>query len=245
LLEAKDAAEQANRAKSEFLSRMSHELRTPLNAILGFAQLMNTDPEAPLAPRQQEDMQHILKAGWHLLGLINDVLDLARVESGRLQLNMDAIDLGVVVRECSGLISPLAVKRGVRVIDSGGADEAHWVEADPMRLKQVLLNLMSNAVKFNSEQGSVTMTYKLAGNGMLRIGVVDTGPGIAPELQSQLFQPFARLDADNKCIDGTGIGLAISKRMVELMGGRIGVESEPGHGSEFWIELRLAQPRPV
>jgi len=245
LLEAKDAAEQASHAKSEFLARMSHELRTPLNAILGFAQLMNTDPEAPLAPRQQEDMQHILKAGWHLLALINDVLDLARIESGRLQISMASIDLGVVVRECSGLISPLAVKRGVRVIDSAGANESHWVEADPMRLKQVLLNLMSNAVKFNSEQGSVTLTYKLGGNGMLRIGVLDTGPGIAPELQSQLFQPFARLDADKKGIDGTGIGLAISKRMVELMGGSIGVESAPGHGSEFWIELPVAQSRPA
>lgn len=245
LLEAKDAAEQASHAKSEFLSRMSHELRTPLNAILGFAQLMNTDPEAPLAPRQQEDMQHILKAGWHLLELINDVLDLARIESGRMQLDMASLDLGMVVRECSGLISPLAVKRGVQVIDSAGADEPHWVEADQMRLKQVLLNLMSNAVKFNSEQGSVTLVYRATDDGMLRIGVVDTGPGIAPELQSQLFQPFARLDADKKGVDGTGIGLAISKRMVELMGGRIGVASEPGHGSEFWIELRVAQSRPA
>jgi PAS domain S-box-containing protein len=245
LLEAKDVAEQASHAKSEFLSRMSHELRTPLNAILGFAQLMNTDPEAPLAPRQQEDMQHILKAGWHLLGLINDVLDLARVESGKLQLNMASLDLSVVVRECSGLISPLAAKRGVRVIDSAAANEAHWVEADHMRVKQVLLNLMSNAVKFNSEQGSVTLSYQRTDDGMLRISVVDTGPGIAPELQNQLFEPFARLDADKKGIDGTGIGLAIAKRMVELMGGRIGVQSEPGQGSEFWIELRVAQSRPA
>jgi PAS domain S-box-containing protein len=237
LIRAKEAAEQASRAKSEFLSRMSHELRTPLNAIIGFAQLMENDPDERLGPSQKESTGHILRAGWHLLELINEVLDLSRIEAGKMQLAMESIDLASLVDECLGLISPLAAERGVKVAHETASPRLCPVHGDRIRLKQVVLNLMSNGVKYNREGGVVTLACQTLPDGMLRVSVADTGDGIPPDRLDQLFKPFSRLDADKTGIEGTGAGLAIIKRLVELMGGRVGVDSVMGRGSVFWVDL--------
>ncbi len=240
LLKAKEAAEQASRAKSEFLSRMTHELRTPLNAVLGFAQIMESDPQEPPSAGQKDNLGYIISAGWHLLGLINEVLDLSRIEAGRLEMKPECIELRPLIEESLALVTPMAAKRKIGVADLVTSNCHYWVMADPIRLKQVLTNLLSNAVKFNREQGTITLECRETPEGRLRLGVSDTGAGIPPERLGDLFSPFSRLDADRKGIDGTGIGLAVSKRMMELMGGRIGVDSTPGEGSTFWLELPLA-----
>lgn len=237
LTEAKDAAEQANRAKSEFLSHMSHELRTPLNAVLGFGQLLESDPDEPLTPSQHENIRHILDAGWHLLELVNEVLDLSRIEAGKMALAIGNLDLGAVLGECVDLVSPLAEKRGIG-IDKSEACSIYFVAGDKTRLKQVLLNLLSNAVKYNRVHGAITLDCREMPNDAVRLSVSDTGLGIPAEKMAQLFQPFSRLDADKTDIQGAGVGLVISKRLIELMGGSIGVDSVPGKGSTFWIELR-------
>ncbi len=234
---AKEAAEQASRAKSEFLSRMSHELRTPLNAILGFAQLLEMDS---LAPEQRESVQHILKGGQHLLDLINEVLDIARIETGRVALSSEPIPIRDVVRESLELIAPLAAQRHIRITGSAQVHPGH-VLADRQRLKQVLLNLLSNAVKYNRQGGSVTLICEDTPQERLRIKVHDTGAGIAADKVARLFIPFDRLGIERTGVDGTGIGLALSKRLVELMDGEIGVESEVGRGSTFWVEFPLVE----
>lgn len=241
LLRAMELAERANRAKSDFLSRMSHELRTPMNAILGFAQLLESDPLEPLSSGQRENVEQILLAGWHLLELINEVLDLSRIEAGKLQLVLESVDIAELAMECRGLIAPMAAQRGITVLDQSFELELPRVYADRTRLKQVLLNLLSNAVKYNRENGTITLTYREMPDNRLRVAVSDTGEGIPEQQLSALFESFNRLGAEDTGVEGTGIGLVITKHLVELMGGAIGVESRPGEGSTFWIEL-VANP---
>jgi CheY-like chemotaxis protein/two-component sensor histidine kinase len=219
---------------------MSHELRTPLNAILGFGQLLQIDG---LEPKHREDVDQIVKAGRHLLDLINEVLDIARVEAGRLTLSLEPVAIDDAIREAVELIQPLAVERGLsmEVPDSEGL----YVHADRQRLKQVLLNLLSNAVKYNVEQGTVTVEGRRAEGGRISITVTDTGVGIPAERVAQLFEPFDRLDADKRGVTGTGLGLALSKALVEAMGGSISVTSEVGKGSVFAIDLPQTEEQPA
>ena len=248
--QARESAEIANRAKSEFLSRMSHELRTPLNAILGFGQIMEMQQDDPDS-EEFDNVQQILKAGRHLLKLINEVLDLARIEAGHLSLSLETVDAGLVVDEVLGMVWPLTQHSDIQLINA--MKECHFqVVADQQRLKQVLLNLLSNAVKYNRAGGQVVVSCqeqsgeetKNSGvecRGWLRFCVRDTGPGLSASDIERIFIPFERLDATFTQIEGTGIGLPLSKFLVEAMHGSIGVESEPGRGSTFWLELPLAK----
>lgn len=232
---AKAIAEKANLAKSDFLSSMSHELRSPLNAILGFAQLMESDSPAPTAS-QKASIEQILHAGWFLLDLINEILDLAVVESGRLTLSLESISLAEVLIECQDMIEPQAQKRGIHMTFPEFALPC-FVKADRTRLKQVLINLLSNAIKYNTTGGAVTVECVETPTGHIRINVKDTGAGMSPEMLVQLFQAFNRLGKEATAEEGTGIGLVVSKRLVELMQGKIGATSTVGSGSVFWIEL--------
>lgn len=240
LANAIEEARNANQAKSAFLSSMSHELRTPLNAILGFAQILTSDSLPSTLEQKKEFANHILKSGRHLLTLINEILDLAKVESGTLTLSMEPVGLSDILLECRSMVEPIAAGRGVRVLfpDVDGA----VVLADRTRLKQVLLNLLSNAVKYNRESGAVVLTCEQATPTRLRLAVQDTGQGLRPEQVASLFQPFNRLGQEAGAQEGTGIGLVVTKRLVELMGGEIGVSSSPGVGSVFWIELASTAP---
>jgi PAS domain S-box-containing protein len=238
LHKAMSIAEKANLAKSDFLSSMSHELRTPLGAILGFAQLMESGTPQP-TPSQKRSIDQILKAGWYLLELINEVLDLALIESGKLSLSPEPVSLADVMLECQTMIEPQAQQRGIRV-SFPRLEVPYLVEADRTRVKQVLINLLSNAIKYNRADGSVVVACAVSAPGRVRIQVEDTGEGLSPEDMAQLFQPFNRLGRAAITEEGTGIGLVVCKRLVELMGGVIGVESTVGKGSAFWIELNLA-----
>jgi signal transduction histidine kinase/ActR/RegA family two-component response regulator len=238
LKEATAAAETANRAKSDFLSGMSHELRTPLNAILGFAQLIDTGTPAPTAT-QKRSVDQILKAGWYLLELINEILDLAMIESGRLTLSKEPVSLGEIVAECHAMIEPQASSRGIRMA-LPKFEVAQYVQADRVRLKQVLINLLFNAVKYNRPGGSVVVEVAARVAGTVRISVCDTGLGLEPAQLDELFQPFNRLGKQAEAEEGSGIGLVVSKRLVDLMGGTIGVASTPGQGSVFWVEFATA-----
>jgi signal transduction histidine kinase/DNA-binding response OmpR family regulator len=238
LRKAKEEAERANRAKSEFLSRMSHELRTPLNSILGFAQLLGL---SELAPQHRDNIQHILKGGYHLLELINEVLDLARIEAGRLGLSLEPVRIDEAVQDALDLVRPIAAGRNISVSADTAGYGGSYVLADGQRLKQVLLNLFSNAIKFNRPDGLVVLTCRRSGADRLSIEIADTGPGIDEAGLKKIFTPFERLNADRNAVSGTGLGLALSKHMVEAMGGTMGVASEPGTGSRFHFNLALVE----
>ncbi|MEA3544179.1 MAG: PAS domain S-box protein, partial [Thermodesulfobacteriota bacterium] len=247
LKKARRQAESANQAKSNFLSRMSHELRTPLNAINGFSQLMLKSKKNPLNDKQKGMTEKIYSAGKHLLLLINEVLDLARIESGELSLSIEVIDPLVAVDDCISLTQPLAQEKQIRVISDYAGKELPDLRADLTRMKQVLLNLLSNAVKYNNQNGTVSIDVKTDIPGFLRFVVEDNGIGIPADKQRDIFTPFVRAVENPDTIEGTGIGMAITKQLVELMSGEIGFESQSGKGSSFWFTLPVSiedsQPR--
>ena len=237
--QAREAAEEANRSKSEFLSRMSHELRTPLNAVLGFAQLLESED---LAEADHDSVKQILRGGRHLLDLINEVLDITRIETGTFQLSPEPVLAGEVLADIIELTSPLAAQANIHLVTgatSGGCD-VH-VLADRQRLKQILLNLVSNAIKYNRQGGTVALSCERSDATGLRLKVHDTGPGIRPEHLGLLFTPFERLGAEHTTVEGTGIGLALSRRLAEAMGGTLDVETNLGQGTTFWVELPVVE----
>jgi len=245
--QAREALEATSRAKTEFLSRMSHELRTPLNAVLGFAQLLRLDTVRPPSLQQLERIQHIENAGSHLLALVNDVLDLSRVESGQMTLLLEAVNLRCVANNALAMVQPLAVDAGVELvalhaagnIDEHGDDHGVWVLADSVRLRQVLVNLLSNAVKYNRAEGRVTLSWQRSA-GACHLSITDTGLGMAPEKLARLFEPFNRLGAEKSNVEGTGIGLVLSRRLVELMQGELSIDSVVGRGTVARLVLASA-----
>ncbi len=246
LAATRDEATQANKAKSEFLASMSHELRTPLNAVLGFAQMLKLDTRAPLSSAQVEHVSSILQGGNHLLSLINEVLDLAKIEADQLDLRIQELDIAREISDCVALTAPLGDYRGIVIENQFDLNPQIRIRTDRLRLKQVLLNLLSNSVKFNKDKGTVTVSGSIIDSQYLRISVVDTGVGIDEKDFSSVFNMFHRLGADPMVAqEGTGIGLTVSKMLVEKMNGRIGFESQIGKGSTFWVDLPLISDTPV
>jgi hypothetical protein len=245
LLTAMIEANSANQAKSDFLSSMSHELRTPMNAILGFAQMLEFNPKEPLTDLQNECVAQIMTGGEHLLNLINEILNLARIEAGKLELTIEEIAPAEVLDESLGLVKKMADERDITFSVAAGEGEPRPLRADRARLKQALLNLLGNAIKFNRNGGAVNIRLGEDPAGMMRISIEDGGQGIPEARQGELFRPFNRLGAEETAIEGTGIGLSVTKQLVEMMGGEIGFESEEGAGSTFWIALPLAAGKSV
>ncbi len=233
---AMEEALHANKAKSVFLSSMSHELRTPLNSILGFAQLIVSDTVKPLSESQKENMKQILKSGNHLLELINEVLDLSGIESGKVQISLEDIEIDTALHDVIDTLEPMLEESSIK-INYPTKCSGQFIKVDRTRLNQVLTNLLSNAIKYNNEGGLVSIWIESPSDKMLRINIEDTGLGIAKENHDSLFEPFNRLGAESLNIEGTGVGLTITKRLVEMMGGSIGVESEVGKGTKFYVDF--------
>jgi hypothetical protein len=237
----KDEAESANRTKSDFLSKMSHELRTPLNAILGFSQLMHYDQRHPLCDEQRESVDEILAAGRHLLDIVDEMLDLTRIEIGKLRVSLERIDLRDTCGECLAMVQSEASHRQIDVHFSTPASAATWALADRTRARQIVLNLLSNAVKYNHPFGHVELSIDTSvAPGYVRVVVTDDGPGLSPEQIGKLFVPFQRLDAERISVEGLGLGLALSKQLAEAMGGNLGAVGTVGEGCTFWLDLPVA-----
>jgi signal transduction histidine kinase len=238
LIEAKEEAERANNAKSAFLSSMSHELRTPLNSVLGFAQLVATDTEAPLNDEQKVSMNQILSSGGHLLNLLDDLLKLSSIEAGQFRLSKERVDVNAICADCLAIVEPLAADQGLSVTGDFGAVPA--IIVDTKSLKQILINILSNAIKYNKQDGYVSLVTEVTKDNRVRMSVVDSGFGIPPEKFSQVFEPFDRLGREQTNLTGAGIGLNISKRLVEALGGTIEFTSDVGKGTVFWVEFPIA-----
>ena len=238
---AKERAEQANQAKTQFLTHISHELRTPMNAILGFTELINRDSMNPLPNHQKQQLDQITSSGKHLLNLINEMLDLATVESGNIKLSVESVEIVSLVEEVITLCDSLAIQNGIIIEHEKTLADRVFVNADVSRLKQVVLNLVSNAIKYNKPDGEILISYIKQGSSKIRFGIKDSGFGIPDEQKDKVFKPFERLHSDITNIEGTGIGLTISKQLIELMAGTIGFESVTNEGSYFFIDLPLSQ----
>jgi signal transduction histidine kinase/ActR/RegA family two-component response regulator len=240
LVKSKEEAQAANRAKSDFLSKMSHELRTPMNSIMGFTQILNLDKKQPLSKNQKENLQFISSAGDHLLELVNEILDLSKIESGKLKLFIEPVDLVPIINDVISISLPLAINAQVSLEDFQNPNATCIVEADPLRIKQVLLNLTSNAIKYNKPNGSVKILLEKLDDGKIRLGLKDTGHGISDDKKNKIFKPFERFNLKANDIKGTGIGLTITKQLTELMHGSIGFESVFGEGSFFYIDIPIS-----
>lgn len=236
LIEAKDQSERSNKAKSDFISHISHELRTPLNAILGYSELLSMDEN--ITEKQRVDIGHIYNSGEHLLQLINEILDLSRIESGRIDIQLQDFMLYDVIVECQMMMQHMAARRNLQLEFTWLIDATINVNADPMRLKQVLINLISNAIKYTHEEDTIIVETMISAEGHVQINIIDHGPGIVQEVQDNLFEPFNRAGAEKTTIQGSGMGLAIAKQYMQHMGGDIGVVSQPGKGAKFWLTLK-------